>query len=1056
MAVTKQHVRTFVTLLILVMLGSSAWAASISGTVTNGTGKSGRIWLTAVSQYGGDNNLGVSISSAGAFTINGVQSGQQYTVRAFLDTQANGVRHSGDPAGSSAQVTATSGNVSVGSIAVTTPDPVDAQAPEILVYRGTGGNLVFWMDGPETVDGVVIADRYTVSWSASPTGSPVIGSKDVTAGGYGFFTHSGGLPGYYYQVKAVAGTTSASTSWTPVPAASGTGSVTGKVNFPGLTGTGPLYVLLVDFSGEMPKFNMAAVATPTSGGSYTFGNVTPGKYEVIAFRDLNNSGSYDAGDVGWIDNDDVSPTVTVATSPVAAADINLINQNAAISFGTVHQKASWGESFNIDVTVQPMKKRIFNVQIVSGPQISAPIDMNFDDDEFEIWINLGGARPTVGDAYQIKLSYSDGTSETVEKKITAVLDGFATPVAPVGLVPFNATPTFSWAPPSPAPAQYNYSLWVTQIDNNNWNDVWDVWGLPGSQTSIVYGSQGEVEQSTLTDGGNYSWSITVKDGLGNEAQRQVNFSPTSAPAIGGFSPVGGPADTIVTITGVNLNPDPASYVVLFSGFPATVSAATSTSLTVTVPVSAVTGKIQVFTGGKELTSASDFIVAATRSVTGVIQTSAGVAIAGARVEKLYEPGVYTTTAENGSFTLGGLFENQSATLMITKSGFVPTYSANYYLQNDLNISLTPHHLYTQAELTSWGVTSGNGAIVGQVLNSNATPFTPVGDVTVTAQHNGSYRPVTYYNGTSLGGTSTYANGIFSVLNVSDRAWIYLNGSKPAWNFTGLNLEARAGSVTEGGLFGYTTPPYAWSFSPVSGKAGTVVAISGSNFSSITTANAVKFNGVAATVIAANTTTLTALVPVGATTGPISVTTEGGTSNTGGAFTMINTLSASVAGSGGALGTVTSVPGGITCRGTSGCTTDFQQGTSVELIATADAGSVLTGWTGGTCSGTGVCAFVLNGDKAVGATFAPLQYLKNGSNYYSLLQSAFDAASNGTTLQAQSQLFTDAGLLFNRDGVVVKFKGGYDSSFLTNGGFTTLDGRLDIQDGTLVVERLKIK
>jgi len=76
------------------------------------------------------------------------------------------------------------------------------------------------------------------------------------------------------------------------------------------------------------------------------------------------------------------------------------------------------------------------------------------------------------------------------------------------------------------------------------------------------------------------------------------------------------------------------------------------------------------------------------------------------------------------------------------------------------------------------------------------------------------------------------------------------------------------------------------FTPQSGSVGTVVTIQGQNFSTTLASNAVSFNGAAATVLSANANTLTAAVPAGATTGPISVTVAGNTTTSTSNFTFI--------------------------------------------------------------------------------------------------------------------------------------------------------------------------
>ncbi len=71
-------------------------------------------------------------------------------------------------------------------------------------------------------------------------------------------------------------------------------------------------------------------------------------------------------------------------------------------------------------------------------------------------------------------------------------------------------------------------------------------------------------------------------------------------------------------------------------------------------------------------------------------------------------------------------------------------------------------------------------------------------------------------------------------------------------------------------------------------------------------------------------------------------------------------------SGTGSGTVTSTPTGIACGAT--CSGLFPSGTSVTLTATADAGSVFTGWSGSGCTGTGTCVVTMDAAKSVTATF----------------------------------------------------------------------------------------
>ena len=97
----------------------------------------------------------------------------------------------------------------------------------------------------------------------------------------------------------------------------------------------------------------------------------------------------------------------------------------------------------------------------------------------------------------------------------------------------------------------------------------------------------------------------------------------------------------------------------------------------------------------------------------------------------------------------------------------------------------------------------------------------------------------------------------------------------------------AGGTGAGAVFaldvGMPKPrPWAKEFGPQSGRAGTRVRIWGSNLLSAT----VQFNGVAAVAVSnSGPNYVWATVPTGATTGPVTVTTPGGTNTTNVNFTV---------------------------------------------------------------------------------------------------------------------------------------------------------------------------
>ncbi len=104
-----------------------------------------------------------------------------------------------------------------------------------------------------------------------------------------------------------------------------------------------------------------------------------------------------------------------------------------------------------------------------------------------------------------------------------------------------------------------------------------------------------------------------------------------------------------------------------------------------------------------------------------------------------------------------------------------------------------------------------------------------------------------------------------------------------------NIKDTAGKPLTAFASQFTTvaAPTITSFTPNNGPPGTTVTITGTNFDPDARKNEVKFNGVTATVTSASATSLTAIAPSGATTGPISVTTRGGTATSATNFTVIN-------------------------------------------------------------------------------------------------------------------------------------------------------------------------
>jgi hypothetical protein len=158
----------------------------------------------------------------------------------------------------------------------------------------------------------------------------------------------------------------------------------------------------------------------------------------------------------------------------------------------------------------------------------------------------------------------------------------------------------------------------------------------------------------------------------------------------------------------------------------------------------------------------------------------------------------------------------------------------------------------------------------------------------------------------------------------------------------------------------TPSPTISSVNPSSGSAGTVVNITGNNFSATKSDNTVKFNGVAATVNNASITSLEVVAPTGATTGNITVTTTGGTAP-GPVFTYLPATIPSITSispDSGAANTVVTITGTNFKTTASANTVKFNgvaaivtTATSTQLVVNAPASGITGNITVTTADGT---------------------------------------------------------------------------------------------------------
>ena len=244
---------------------------------------------------------------------------------------------------------------------------------------------------------------------------------------------------------------------------------------------------------------------------------------------------------------------------------------------------------------------------------------------------------------------------------------------------------------------------------------------------------------------------------------------------------------------------------------------------------------------------------------------------------------------------------------------------------DVNVTLHGYSHYEPADVDvllvapggrSVTIMSGAGGTAAPITapidltfdDSAATTIpTPISDQPVTT---GTYRPT--INGSGFSGPAPAPTGPYGT-TLSAFDGIDPNGAWQLFVYDNFQYTmADSGSISSGwSLDVTTTAPARLTFQPKAGKVGKVITIHGGGLSGAT---GVSFGGTPArTFTVASDTEITAVVPVGATTGPISVTTPSTTTSSSRDFVVRHPRHASLTLNGGrAKGRVDVVDGFGAC------------------------------------------------------------------------------------------------------------------------------------------------
>ena len=557
---------------------TAALGYTVSGTVSYGGTSTGQVYLALNGgNCGGNGQPGTSITDAtlkstGAYTIRGVPPGN-YTLQAWMDTKGFGAANAANPVPlSNPSVTVVNSSPTGQNVALADPAAVSLSgtAPTLKAVSPANQAAVIVFNAIENSSKVEMPASYTVQWSTSSGFGTVAGSKSFPAtGSKGGPSILNGLTNgqvYYFRVQGVAGssTSSFSSVFGPVTigALTGVNTVTGTVTF-SETATGPLYVGFFDNNSNNAYGTAVGsqASPPTSPATYTVQVPNGSSYFFFGFLDQNNDGMIDAGDVTNTGGGNDKSGLSI-TGNMSGEDLTLPTANSTATVTTQYSQNTYsgGSStgYNLSFDVRAGIKLPVAVTLTSGPNVIDPVDLGACTDcgnpEFQYYVPINSDVPSVGDAYNFLVTYSDASTdtETVTATVTgwngtSTIVGASDAVAASSMLPNGSTgpsagtrtePTFTWTYPA-SPSSYTYSFYICCATNS---DIWDIPGnnsnsngftsaqipdSPGIEwTSTYLGDTSNTPSVTsLTSFDQYNWQIQVQDSNGNSAQTNVYYIP---------------------------------------------------------------------------------------------------------------------------------------------------------------------------------------------------------------------------------------------------------------------------------------------------------------------------------------------------------------------------------------------------------------------------------------------------------------------------------------------------------------------------------------------------
>jgi uncharacterized repeat protein (TIGR01451 family) len=363
----------------------------------------------------------------------------------------------------------------------------------------------------------------------------------------------------------------------------------------------------------------------------------------------------------------------------------------------------------------------------------------------------------------------------------------------------------------------------------------------GGANATTFSAVADTQINATVPAGATNGPITVVTPGGTGTSSEA-FLASAGPIIVDFAPASGAPRTLVTVNGFNFT---GARTVQINGTNAPFAVVAPTQLNLEVPANATSGRITITTAAGTGISFDPFIVRTGRPVIFGFDPEAGQGRTAVIIDGVDLAGATAVRFNNAPAQFSAVADTQI-------------------------LAIVPD-----------GATSGPISVTtpaGSAVSSNRFVVAPV--IASFSPTNGVPGTVVRIRGTNLADVTTvrFGEALASFDHVSTNE---LTAVVPTNAITGwLNVISPAGIVAAAARFAVL--PQVNRFAPSSGVPGTQVAIFGAGFSDVT---AVRFGAVNSVFQVISSNEIRAVVPPGATTGPITVVTAAGSASSARSFAV---------------------------------------------------------------------------------------------------------------------------------------------------------------------------